>query len=68
MSKLAVTVIVNGKTYPAGSEPPADVAKEITNPDAWAAPAAPGEVGHTGDDVPFRSKFDGGPKARQAKA
>jgi hypothetical protein len=68
VSKLAVTVVVNGKVYEAGSEPPADVAKQITNPDAWTAPAGPGEVGHTGDDVPFRSDFDGGPKARRASS
>lgn len=38
--KLAATVTLtaeNGETatYPAGSVPPADVAKQITNPSAW---------------------------------
>ena len=34
---LASNVHIDGTVYPAGSEPPADVAKRITNPKAWAA-------------------------------
>lgn len=34
--KLAAYVHVSGVVYPAGSTPPADVAKQITNPKAWA--------------------------------
>jgi hypothetical protein len=33
---LATTVHVDGKVYAAGDSVPADVAKQITNPKAWA--------------------------------
>lgn len=33
--QLRSTVVIGEKSYLAGSEPPADVAKLITNPDAW---------------------------------
>lgn len=33
--KLKFSVVMGAKTYEGGSEPPADVAKQITNPDAW---------------------------------
>jgi hypothetical protein len=33
--KLAVNTTIAGTTYPAGSVPPADVAKLITNPKCW---------------------------------
>lgn len=36
--KLARNTTINGTTYEAGTVPPADVAKEITNPKAWEAP------------------------------
>lgn len=32
---LKSTVVIGEKSYLAGSEPPPDVAKLITNPDAW---------------------------------
>ena len=56
--KLALSVVVDGQLYEAGSEPPAEVAKGITNADAWEPAPDAGEVGHTGDKAPFRSKFD----------
>lgn len=37
--KLARNTTINGVTYEAGTVPPADVAKEITNPKAWEAEA-----------------------------
>jgi hypothetical protein len=33
--KLRTSVVVNSELHGAGSEPPADVAKQITNEDAW---------------------------------
>lgn len=38
MARLRSSVVVNGTTYVAGTEPPADVAVAITNPDAWESP------------------------------
>lgn len=34
---LAVNVTVGGETFPAGSTPPAEIAKQIDNPKAWSA-------------------------------
>lgn len=42
---LAVHTTVDGVTYPAGSTPPADVAKQIDNPTAW------GDTPEADDDV-----------------
>jgi hypothetical protein len=33
--RLKASVVVNGEVYVAGSEPPAKVAEQITNPNAW---------------------------------
>ena len=48
---LASTVHIDGTVYPAGSEPPADVAKRITNPKAWSADEGDDTAGEplTGD-------------------
>lgn len=37
--KLAMNTTLGDVTYEAGTVPPADVAKQITNPKAWAVPA-----------------------------
>lgn len=37
--KLAMNTTLGDVTYKAGTVPPADVAKKITNPKAWAVPA-----------------------------
>lgn len=42
--KLAVNVTVGGDTYAAGTEVPADVAKQITNPKAWGEGSADADV------------------------
>lgn len=34
--ELAAFVYVDGQVYGPGDDVPADVAKQITNPDAWA--------------------------------
>lgn len=47
--KLAVNTTIAGTTYEAGSVPPADVAKLITNPKAWGGdPADAGPPPMTG--------------------
>lgn len=38
--KLAMFTTVDGDTYPAGTEVPDDVAKQITNPKAWGETAS----------------------------
>lgn len=37
--RLKANVLVDGVLYRSGSTPPADVAKQITNPKAWGNPA-----------------------------
>jgi hypothetical protein len=39
--KLRLSVVVGAQLHEAGSEPPAEVAKAITNPDAWEGGEVP---------------------------
>ena len=59
--KLVATVHVDGVAYAAGSVPPADVAKRITNPDAWAKaePETPAEQPEQPEDGDGSEDADG---------
>jgi hypothetical protein len=54
--KLARNTTINGVTYDAGTVPPADVAKEITNPKAWEAEADEAAAVDTSTGEPITEK------------
>lgn len=49
--QLRFSVVVGSQTYVGGTVPPADVAKQITNPDAWEG----GPEESAGPEEPARS-------------
>lgn len=53
--KLKLSVFVGAEVYEAGSEPPADVAKQITNADAWEDGDVPAAEASDGPEEPPRS-------------
>lgn len=67
MSKqLAMNTTVEGETYAAGTVPPAEVAKKITNPKAWGEEPKPDAAPEPEPENPEAPKAPPAPAAAPA--